>query len=89
MILRIVFSTSWRKAVEFLRCRCSNVTAESIDMEKAYFAARYGRGDADYINCGMNEQEYKAFYQELIHGEVAPLHEFDRRILKCTKDVCQ
>ncbi len=51
------------------------VTAESIDMEKAYFAARYNRGTPDYINCPMEKDEYDAFYNELINAERAPLHE--------------
>ena len=54
------------------------VTAESIDMEKAFFASRYGRGTDDYINCPMNKEEYTAFYNELVTAETAPLHEFDR-----------
>lgn len=54
------------------------VTAESIDMEKAFFASRYGKGTDDYINCPMNKEEYTAFYNELVTAETAPLHEFDR-----------
>ncbi len=53
------------------------VTRESVDMNKAFFASRYGRGDADYINCPMEREEYERFYEELIHAESAPLHEFD------------
>lgn len=51
------------------------VTAESIDMEKAYFAARYNKGTPDYINCPMEKDEYDAFYNELINAERALLHE--------------
>jgi len=50
----------------------------SIDMQKAYFAARYGRGGDDYINCPMTKEEYDAFYDALIHAETAPLKEFDQ-----------
>jgi methylenetetrahydrofolate--tRNA-(uracil-5-)-methyltransferase len=53
------------------------VSFESIDMEKAFFASRYGRGKADYINCPMEREEYERFHEELIHAESAPLHEFD------------
>lgn len=56
------------------------VTAESVDMEKAFYASRYGRGTDDYINCPMNKEEYTAFYNELVNAETAPLHEFDRNI---------
>ncbi len=54
------------------------VTFESIDMSKAFFAARYGRGEADYINCPMDKDEYERFYNALINAESAPLKEFDR-----------
>lgn len=50
------------------------VTYESIDMEKAFCAARYGKGGADYINCPMNKEEYMAFWKELIAAEGAPVH---------------
>ncbi len=54
------------------------VTAESIDMEYAFFASRYDKGDGDdYINCPMNKTEYETFYNELISAERAPLHDFD------------
>ena len=53
------------------------VTADSVDMEKAFFAARYEKGGDDYLNCPMNRQEYTDFHHELIHAESAPLHDFD------------
>ncbi|MBE7013345.1 MAG: methylenetetrahydrofolate--tRNA-(uracil(54)-C(5))-methyltransferase (FADH(2)-oxidizing) TrmFO [Ruminococcaceae bacterium] len=53
------------------------VERESIDMSKAYFAARYGKGGADYINCPMTKEEYTAFYNELINAETAPVHGAD------------
>ncbi|MGN0699969.1 MAG: methylenetetrahydrofolate--tRNA-(uracil(54)-C(5))-methyltransferase (FADH(2)-oxidizing) TrmFO [Oscillospiraceae bacterium] len=54
------------------------VTAESIDFTKAFFQTRYYKGDADYINCPMDKEQYERFYEELIHAESAPLKEFDR-----------
>ena len=54
------------------------VDYESIDMSKAFFASRYNKGDADYINCPMTEDEYKAFYNELINAKEAELHSFDK-----------
>ncbi len=53
------------------------VTADSIDFSKAFFAARYGKGDDDYINCPMNKEEYEAFHTALISAESAITHEFD------------
>ena len=56
------------------------VTAESIDMNIAFFASRYSDGEGDYINCPMNKAEYEAFYNELINAESAPLHDIDKRL---------
>ncbi|MBQ9703098.1 MAG: methylenetetrahydrofolate--tRNA-(uracil(54)-C(5))-methyltransferase (FADH(2)-oxidizing) TrmFO [Clostridia bacterium] len=60
------------------------VDFSSVDMSKAFFASRYNKGDADYINCPMNEDEYKAFYDALINAEEAELHDFDKQNEKLT-----
>ena len=54
------------------------VTYESLDKDKVFFASRYGKGEADYINCPMEKDEYLAFYNELINAESAPLKEHDK-----------
>ena len=54
------------------------VDADSINMDVAFFASRYDKGDADYINCPMNKEQYDAFYEALISAEEAALKEFDR-----------
>ncbi|MCL2628129.1 MAG: methylenetetrahydrofolate--tRNA-(uracil(54)-C(5))-methyltransferase (FADH(2)-oxidizing) TrmFO [Oscillospiraceae bacterium] len=66
-----------KKMLSFFDAAAPIVTYESIDLENAYFASRYDKGDADYINCPMNEDEYKAFYSELINAQIAPLHGFE------------
>ena len=53
------------------------VSFASIDMTKAFFASRYDRGTPDYINCPMTQEEYRAFWSELIKAEEAPVHGFD------------
>ena len=53
------------------------VTAESIDMTKAWWQSRYDRGTPDYINCAMNKEEYEAFIRELIAAEEAEVHGFE------------
>ena len=53
------------------------VTADSIDESKAFRAARYDRGTADYINCPMNKDEYTAFYNELVNAETVRLRDFE------------
>ncbi|MBQ6997577.1 MAG: methylenetetrahydrofolate--tRNA-(uracil(54)-C(5))-methyltransferase (FADH(2)-oxidizing) TrmFO [Oscillospiraceae bacterium] len=55
------------------------VTAESIDMDKAWWQSRYDRGTPDYINCAMNREEYEAFITELVAAEEAPVHGFEDR----------
>ncbi|MDD6284333.1 MAG: methylenetetrahydrofolate--tRNA-(uracil(54)-C(5))-methyltransferase (FADH(2)-oxidizing) TrmFO [Firmicutes bacterium] len=54
------------------------VSADSIDMEHAFFASRYERGGDDYINCPMNKAEYEAFYDALVTAERAPMHQFEQ-----------
>lgn len=58
------------------------VTYDSLDKDVVFFASRYDRGDADYINCPMTKEEYTLFYNELINAESAPLKEFDREAFK-------
>lgn len=53
------------------------VTFDSIDMEHAFFASRYDRGTADYINCAMDREEYEAFVRELAAAEEAEVHGFE------------
>ena len=53
------------------------VTAESLDYDKVFAASRYGRGEADYLNCPFNKEEYENFHAALIAAERAPLHDFD------------
>ena len=53
------------------------VTAESIDMDEAWWQSRYDRGTPDYINCGMDKEQYEAFIRELIAAEEAPVHGFE------------
>lgn len=54
------------------------IERETIDMTKAYFAARYDKGTPDYINCPMDKEEYYIFYNELVNAETAIIHEVDK-----------
>ena len=56
------------------------IEKDSIDFTKAYFKSRYDKGDADYINCPMNKEEFETFYRELIQAETVPLKEFEKEI---------
>ena len=53
------------------------VTIESVDMDSAFFASRYDKGTADYVNCPMDKDEYLAFVEELTHAKEAEVHGFD------------
>jgi methylenetetrahydrofolate--tRNA-(uracil-5-)-methyltransferase len=54
------------------------VEADSIDMERVYFAARYDKGTADYINCPMTKEEYERFYDALISAEAVESKEWEK-----------
>ena len=56
------------------------VTGESLDWNKVYRASRYGKGDADYVNCPFNEEEYKAFWEALTTAEEASTKDFEKQI---------
>lgn len=58
------------------------VDFSTVNMDKAFFASRYGKGDADYINCPMEKDEYLAFLTELLNARTAELHEFDSEAQK-------
>ncbi len=58
------------------------VEADSIDYDKAFFAARYGKGDADYLNCAMNKEQYIAFRNELVNAERAQLKDFEINVFE-------
>lgn len=53
------------------------VTLESVDMDSAFFASRYDKGTADYVNCPMDKDEYLAFVRELCGAKEAAVHGFD------------
>ena len=53
------------------------VSYESVDMDSAYFASRYGKGTPDYINCPMEKDEYLAFWKALTEAQEAPVHGFE------------
>ena len=59
------------------------VTAESVDMDLAWWQSRYDRGTPDYVNCAMNKEQYEAFVRELISAQEAEVHGFeDKRVFE-------
>lgn len=68
------------KHLSFYDAAAPIVSADSVDMEHAFFESRYGKGDGDdYLNCPMNKEEYEIFYDALVNAERAPVHDFDVR----------
>ncbi len=72
-----ILSLCGGEALHFFDAAAPIVTAESVNLERAYFASRYGKGGDDYLNCPMDKQEYEAFCAALIAAETAPLKEWD------------
>ena len=66
--------------LQFYDASAPLVTYESIDMSRAFLAARYDRGTPDYINCPMTEEEYGAFWEALSAAETAPVHGFEESL---------
>ncbi|WP_064093722.1 FADH(2)-oxidizing methylenetetrahydrofolate--tRNA-(uracil(54)-C(5))-methyltransferase TrmFO [Rossellomorea aquimaris] len=56
------------------------IEKDSIDMDKVYLKSRYDKGEAAYLNCPMNEEEFNTFYEALISAETVPLKEFEKEI---------
>ncbi|MBQ8746371.1 MAG: methylenetetrahydrofolate--tRNA-(uracil(54)-C(5))-methyltransferase (FADH(2)-oxidizing) TrmFO [Clostridia bacterium] len=73
-----IVTLTGQSGLSFFDAAAPIVDFATIDMTRAFFASRYGKGDADYINCPMNEAEYKAFYEALVTAEEAELHDFDK-----------
>lgn len=66
-------------ALHFFDAAAPLVSFESIDMSRAWFASRYDKGTADYVNCAMEKEEYLAFWRELCDAQEAEVHGFEDR----------
>ncbi len=66
------------EALYFYDAIAPSVLLDSIDTDLAFRAARYDKGDADYINCPMSREEYEAFLDALLEAERVPLKDFEQ-----------
>lgn len=66
------------ESLSFYDAAAPIVTLESIDLAKAFWASRYDKGEPDYLNCPMTEEEYKRFYSELVQAETAEVKGFEK-----------
>ncbi len=64
-------------ALHFFDAAAPLVTFESLDLSRAWFASRYDKGTADYVNCALEKEEYQAFWRELCAAEEAEVHGFE------------
>ncbi|MDY2719358.1 MAG: methylenetetrahydrofolate--tRNA-(uracil(54)-C(5))-methyltransferase (FADH(2)-oxidizing) TrmFO [Candidatus Faecousia sp.] len=69
------------KYLNFFDAAAPLVSFDSLDMDRAWFASRYDRGTADYVNCAMDEAEYKAFVAELAAAQEAEVHGFEDKMV--------
>ena len=77
VMARYIADITGDNRLSFFDAAAPIVSFDSIDMSKAFFASRYGKGSADYINCPMTKEEYEAFYSALVGAECAELHDFE------------
>ena len=73
------------KGLHFFDAAAPIVDFESINMDVAFFASRYDKGDADYINCPMTKEQYDAFWEALVSAREAELKDFDKEEQKDLK----
>lgn len=55
---------------------------DSIDFSKAYYKSRYDKGEASYINCPMNQEEFDRFYEALVEAECVKMHDFELKVFE-------
>lgn len=76
-----IIDLTGEKALSFFDAAAPIVERDSVDMTKSFWASRYDKGEADYLNCPMNEEEYNLFYQELIKAETAEIKGFEKNMV--------
>ncbi|MGQ9618181.1 MAG: methylenetetrahydrofolate--tRNA-(uracil(54)-C(5))-methyltransferase (FADH(2)-oxidizing) TrmFO [Candidatus Aminicenantia bacterium] len=79
-MMKSIYKLTGKKNLYFYDASSPIVTFYSINMEKAYFGSRYDKGRDDFINCPMTREEYERFWRELVKGEKAYIHPFEREI---------
>jgi len=76
-LAKAIADLTGRNYLYFYDAVAPTITADSIDLSKVFRASRYGKGDADYLNCPMTEAEYNGFWEALVSAERVPLAEFE------------
>jgi methylenetetrahydrofolate--tRNA-(uracil-5-)-methyltransferase len=73
-----ILRVTGEEALSFYDAAAPIITLESIDLSKAFWASRYDKGEADYLNCPMTREEYDLFYTALVQAETAEVQGFDQ-----------
>lgn len=76
-----ILKLTGEESLSFFDAAAPIVELESVDMSKAFWASRYGRGDADYLNCPLNKEEYESFYNALLKAETAEIKGFENKMI--------
>ena len=77
-LAKALYAVTGEKYLFFYDAVSPIVAAESVDMAHAFFASRYAKGEGEYLNCPLSEEEYDQFYRDLVTAERAEPHEFEK-----------
>ncbi len=77
-LAKALYAVTGEKYLFFYDAVSPIVDADTVDMERAFFASRYGKGEGEYLNCPLSEEEYDVFYRDLVTAERAEGHEFEK-----------
>lgn len=76
-----ILKLTGEEALSFFDAAAPIVELESVDLSKAFWASRYDKGEADYLNCPMMKEEYEAFYEALVKAETAEVKGFEKNLV--------
>lgn len=82
-----ILQLTGKEALSFFDAAAPIVELETVDLSKAFWASRYDKGEADYLNCPLSKEEYETFYEALIQAEAAEVQGFEK--IWCLKAVCR
>jgi len=76
-----ILKLTGEEALSFFDAAAPIVELESVDLTRAFWASRYNKGEADYLNCPMTKEEYEAFYEALVKAETAEVKGFEKNLV--------
>lgn len=76
-----IINLTGEKVLSFFDAAAPIVELDTVDMSKAFWASRYDKGEADYLNCPLNKEEYEVFYEALLKAEAAEIKGFENKLV--------